>query len=53
MLERENINQPEGVEAPKPTPYVVSEDIKLLLQDWSYQNGFNLLEHQKLSYWKE
>lgn len=42
MLERENIGQPEGMETPKPTPYVVSEDIKLLLQDWTEKRGFNL-----------
>lgn len=42
MLERENIGQPEGTEIPKPTPYVVSEDVRLLLQDWAEQRGFKL-----------
>lgn len=44
MLERENIRRPEVVEIPKPTPYVVSEDVNLLLQGWAGQRGFSLPE---------
>jgi len=41
MLERKN-GRVESVETLDSTPYVVSEDIRLLLQNWANQRDFNL-----------
>ncbi|NCN58918.1 hypothetical protein COW99_04770 [Candidatus Roizmanbacteria bacterium CG22_combo_CG10-13_8_21_14_all_38_20] len=44
MLERKNLVQPESTEVLTSVPYVVSGDIKILLENWADQRGFVLPE---------